>query len=544
VSAAVETVSAAVEDPDDICPDVAIIGGGPVGLALAVLLGRHGWRIDVLERRRRPFGLPRAVHLDHEAARILQAVGVMDKLEKSAEEMDAYEWRSADGRTLLRLEPDRGPALSGWPTSTMFSQPELERLLEVTLADLPTVRLRRGCEVDGLTDEGDHVVVRSSASRTAVRARQVVACDGATSTARAALAATVRDLGYSQRWLIVDVLTDERGPWRPCNVQLCDPARPTTAVSGGRHRRRWEFLCLPGERPDELERAAFAWQLLAAWGLDPSTAKIERQALYRFDARIVDGWRHGAVSLAGDAAHQMPPFAGLGLCSGLRDAANLAWKLDLVLSDRAAPELLDTYESERSPQVREEIDVSVELGRIVAVTDPLEAAARDDAMAEAARRSGPVPIPPRPPLVAGIVSADTTDGTAGRLGLQAKVAWRAQRGRFDDIVGRGWALLSPGGDPLGGVPAELADWFRSIGGLSAAVAPGAEVDDVDGRYQGWFAELGAAVALVRPDFYLFGSVSEPSGATGLLESARSALRGNPKRPGRPDGAPEHRAGDG
>src|SRR5262249_33963339 len=153
--------------------------------------------------------------------------------------------------------------------------------------------------------------------------------------------------------------------------------RPTTLVSGGPGRRRWEFMRLPGEDVDELNRVDTAWRLLAPWGVHPDNAELERHTVYRFQARWVDTWRKGRVLLAGDAAHQMPPFAGQGMCSGIRDASNLAWKLDLVLAERAPAALLDTYPSERIPHVAAVIDFSMALGKVICIADAAEAAARD-----------------------------------------------------------------------------------------------------------------------------------------------------------------------
>lgn len=476
--------------------DVAIVGAGPVGLTLAVLLGQAGWSVEVLERQPEPYGLPRAVHLDQEAARILQLAGVMEALAPLSEPMDAYEWRSADGRTLLRLEP---PACSGWPASSMFSQPDLERLLERAAGSLPTVEVRRGVEVADIDG---------------VSCRWIVGCDGADSTVRAAAGFTMTDLGYHHRWVVLDLLVQDQWPWQPMNLQICDPARPLTAVSGGPGRRRFELMCLPGEDPDELLADQGIWNLLERWGLSPANASIERRAVYAYDARLADAWRHGRVLLAGDAAHQMPPFAGQGLCSGLRDAANLAWKLDLVLSGRTDDALLDTYQSERAPQVSAEIAFSIELGALICTLDPAEAAARDDAMAAAALATGPVSIPAEPPLGPGVALA--SDVHAGELCPLGLVEHQGRRGRLDDVVGGGWLLLGAAGDPGGYLEDDAARRWKALGGRSVQVAPGAAIDDLEGCYARWFEALGAGVALVRPDFHVFGTAIRLEDAAPLI----------------------------
>ncbi len=361
--------------------DVAIVGYGPVGQTLAILLAQRGWRIGVFEKQPAPYPLPRAVHFDHEVARILQAAGLGEALPRLTEPADVYEWRNAKGETLLRIG-SREAGLSGWPEANMFSQPELERALDARARALPNVAVHRGAEVVDLEARGEsvEVTVQCDDRRREVHARAVVGCDGANSFVRGRIGARVTDLGFFFDWLIVDVVPHEPRVWDPINEQICDPARPTTVVSGGPGRRRWEFMRLPSEEVADLNNEATAWRLLEPWRLDRTNATLERHAVYTFQARWVDDWRRGRIFLAGDAAHQMPPFAGQGMCSGIRDAANLAWKLDQWLRGTADERLLDTYASERIPQVRQVIEFSIELGKVICVPDRDQAAARDEAM--------------------------------------------------------------------------------------------------------------------------------------------------------------------
>lgn len=465
--------------------DVAVVGAGPVGLVTAVLLGQAGHRVLVLDRWRQPYGLPRAVHYDDETARVLQATGVLPALLPRTEPVGVYEWRSAGGQVLLAFDRGRrGP--SGWPEGTMFSQPDLEQVLLDRIAELPLVELRRGAEVVGLDAGGAGARLRL-ASGEVLRAGWVVGADGAGSTVRSLLGLQVEDAGSSDdQWLIADLLTD----WtcEPANWQLCDPARPTTLVSSGPGRRRWEFLQLPGE--DLTDRA---WELLGPWGLTPDTAELERSAVYRFSARWAQEWQAGRVLLAGDAAHEMPPFVGQGLCAGLRDAAALAWRLDLVLRGLAGPVLMDSYGPERLAHVRALIDFAVELGKVICVTDPTEAAARDDAMTAGG------PQPPGSsvldiPLGPGLWRAG--DALAGHLGPQGVLAVDGRTGLADDLLGRGWVLLSTAGAPA--PPPGLA----GLGGAVLHLTP--EVD-VEGTYIAWLGAAGCEAVLLRPDGYVFGS---------------------------------------
>lgn len=504
--------------------DVAIVGYGPVGQALAILLAQRGWRVGVFEKQPQAYPLPRAVHFDHEVGRILQACGVADRIRGRTEPTDSYEWRNAAGATLLRF--DSGPAgLSGWPDGNMFAQPELEAILDARARSLQGVEVERGVEVVDLVEHADGVrltCVGAGAAAREVDARFVVGCDGANSFVRAKVGSTVTDLGFFFDWLIVDVLPNTPTVWQPLNIQVCDPARPTTLVSGGPGRRRWEFMRLPGEDVEELNREETAWRLLAASGVTPENARLERHTVYRFQARWVDQWRKGRVLLAGDAAHQMPPFAGQGMCSGLRDAANLAWKLDLVLRDAAPAALLDTYERERVPHVRAVIDFSMALGKVICIADPVEAAARDAMMTAALASGAQATPPPAPTIGPGVLRPD--DPHAGKLVPQGRVRTADGReGWFDDVVGGGWVLLGRDGDPLAHLDHDSATWLRELGVVAAHVGTDAPVIDLDGTYARWFEATGAAVVLQRPDFAVFGAAERAADTPSVVAALRRAL---------------------
>jgi 2-polyprenyl-6-methoxyphenol hydroxylase-like FAD-dependent oxidoreductase len=514
--------------------DVAIVGYGPVGAALAVLLAQRGWRVAVLERWQDPYPLPRAVHYDHEAGRILQSCGIGEPLAKISEPAEIYEFQNAERRPLLRFGR-RGRGLSGWPQSSMFSQPDLEALLFSRVAELPGVEVRRGVQVVSLDDDGatvtvhgEHVDVepdgngglrlRPVADAAPLRARYVVGCDGANSTVRDLIGVPMADRAFFYDWLIVDVIFAEPRMFDPLNVQICDPARPTTCVSGGPGRRRWEFMALPGETIDSLNDEATAWQLLEPWGATPDNARLERHAVYRFQARWVDEWRRGRVLLAGDAAHQTPPFAGQGLCSGLRDAANLAWKLDLVLSGASPDALLDAYGPERAPNMQAVVELAIEMGRMVCACNPEEVRARDE-MFLTSYDGSITDIPPFPGVSAGVVRAGSPK--AGELFVQADIERDGVRTRFDDAVGAGWRLVTNGPVAL---DRDLADWFASIGGVVVTVGGPAGVHDVGGDYGRWFAEHSVVAALQRPDFVLFGTAEYEAGTAELVGALRVSLQ--------------------
>lgn len=249
------------------------------------------------------------------------------------------------------------------------------------------------------------------------------------------------------------------------------------------------------------------WRFLAQWGLTSETATIIRRTVYTFRSLLSDSWRRGRALLIGDAAHLMPPFMGQGMCSGIRDSANLAWKLDLVLSGRAEASLLDTYTVERRPHVQQVIEASMGLGQVVCISDPTAAAARDEAF-----KTGQVPPPPPFPwLTDGVLqrgnNGQPTDA-AGKLSVQPRVHYRGRTGLFDDLIGSGWVLMTR--VPLAKLAltdAHVAG-FEVLGGrivhVTRASVPGAVID-MDAQATRWFDELGADVVLVRPDFYVFGA---------------------------------------
>ncbi len=497
--------------------DVAIVGLGPVGAVLAILLGQMGRRVAVVERWPQPYGLPRAVHFDHEVARILQGCGLGAQLGAISEPADVYEWRNAQGETLLRFLSD-GHGRSGWPKSSMFNQPALESMLEGRAGQLDSVEIRRGIEITALDQTCDGATLSGadeSGAEVDIDAAFVVGCDGAGSTIRDLLGIPMHDRGYFHDWLVVDVVPNEARAFDPMNVQICDPARPTTAVSGGPGRRRWEFMRLPHERLEDLEDERTTWALLEPWGIAPDNATIERRAVYTFQARWAERWRERRVLLTGDAAHQMPPFAGQGMCAGIRDAANLAWKLDLVLDGHADTTLLDTYQVERLPHVQTAIDFSMELGKVICIPDPGEAAARDAAMIGTAASV----VPDIGGLHTGLIHA--TAPHAGALFPQGRTKDAAGcPARFDDVVAPGWLLVTPHERLV--LDDDLLGWFGTIGGRVVTIDAG-DLVDLDGTYRDWFAAHDALAALQRPDFHVYGTAGDHDGATELLSSLRSAL---------------------
>jgi len=516
--------------------DVAIVGYGPVGQALAAMLARAGHRVDVFERFTDIYRLPRAVHLDHEIMRLLQSLGLADGLADEMIPVDDYQWFGADGKPLLRFDR-KGIASSGWEASYMFFQPELEGALERAGCAEPTVTVHRGWFADAFadSDNGAELTVRRvddgfgglslSGDRRVVRARWLVGADGANSVVRDASGITRRDLGFQERWLVVDAEPADMGVLAhlPIACQWCDPARPTTQMQSGPRHRRWEFMLLPHEQRSDFEDTDRVWSLLAPW-YTPQDGPLTRSTVYEFRSMLANEMRKGHVLLVGDSAHLTPPFLGQGLCSGLRDAANLAWKLDLVLRGVTSKQLLDTIDPERQPHNEAVIRLAIELGKVLCELDP-RAAAERDAMLRAAAPPPPLALPP---LTGGLLhrrSDGGLDPLAGALSVQGVVARAGREGRFDDVVGGGVQLIVADGDPLDGVDtgtrALLDTLDASIASLSSDAPYG--VEDRDGRLTDWLAGHGAHAVLVRPDFYVFGSAASAEAIAHLLDDLRTQL---------------------
>lgn len=367
---------------------------------------------------------------------------------------------------------------------------------------------------------GDTPLMRDGVRRH-LQAAYLIGCDGANSFVRSRMGTSMTDLGFHYDWLVVDVIPRDRDRvWSPRNLQACDPARPSTVVSGGPGRRRWEFMRLPGESMAELNRPETAWKFLEPWDMHPGNATLERHTVYTFQARWADSWRAGRLLLAGDAAHQMPPFAGQGMCSGIRDLANLTWKLDLVMSGRAGADLLDTYTVERSQHLQHAIRASMYLGRIICEPDPVAAEERDARLL--AEQSDPDAFVPHRPLTVGLLACDATGapvGPAGELGPQGRVRHRIRTGLFDQAVGTGFTLLATR-DSREVLDEDALAWCERIGirllrvtDDQAAHGP-ADVIDVDGTYLRYLARTGRQALLLRPDHYVFG------GAVGMADVPR------------------------
>lgn len=466
--------------------DVLIAGGGPTGVTLAVLLAKRGVKVIVAEKEGAIYHLPRAAHIDHEGMRILQEAGAADAVMATCRRASRYEFRNARGEVLLCFEGSDRIGPGGWPGANMIHQPSVEQALRTSLAACPQAELHGNWEVGAFAEDAEGVTaeIATPAGPRTIRTRWLIGADGARSPVRKALGIVFDDLDFEEPWLVVDMLVDDPSRLPTANLQICDPKRPTTCVLMGEGRHRWEFMILPGETPEQVSDDAFIARLMKSWNVE-GAVRLERKAVYTFRARIAREWRKGRVCLAGDAAHQTPPFAGQGMCSGLRDAANLAWKLAAVIRDGAPESLLDSYQPEREPNLRATIAMAIMMGKMVCTTSRWGAFVRDTKM-RIGRALGKLPSgpPDYPPISAGAILA----GSAG-AGSYFPQAIAETGEKLDDVVGDKVMLIAR--DALAG---SLNPFAPKLGG--------------------WLDQHGAEAVLVRPDRFVFG--------TGNPEVLRSA----------------------
>jgi 3-(3-hydroxy-phenyl)propionate hydroxylase len=353
--------------------DVAIVGFGPTGATLANLLGLQGMKVAVVEREATPPPLPRAVHFDGEVMRIFETAGLAQEILPLTRPSGGMRYVNTAGHVMIERQPAVGSGPHGWANNYLFHHPDLEAVLRGGVKRFPGVQVFLGEEVVSVAQDSLQTARRS------IGARHIVGCDGARSIVRQAIGSEHDDLGLHQPWLVVDVLLQREVDLPLQTVQFCDPARPITFVKVTGKRRRWEIMLMPGDAAESMAQPDTVWRLLAPW-IRPGDAILERAAVYTFHSLIARKWRDRRLFIAGDAAHQTPPFLGQGMCAGIRDAANLAWKLAAEThfgSAHLGPALLDTYQSEREPHVRIYIEEALRLGAIIQTTDPKVAAERD-----------------------------------------------------------------------------------------------------------------------------------------------------------------------
>lgn len=492
--------------------DVAVVGAGPIGLMLANLLGTAGVNVVVLEKNDGLVGLPRAIAYDPETLRLFAQVGLFDRIVDGLVQDPQVVYLNARGVKLMEITPPR--SAYGYSQLGTFYQPHFEKVLFDGLARFESVRaLFNHCVASISQDQhGVDIQVETQAGRQSLRAKFLVGCDGGNSSTRGWIGSRLVGSTYAECWLVIDGRMDNHGV---DNITFfCDPRRPTVRLPAVGSRVRWEFMQLAGEKPDELVSDDSVRRLLAPF-VDLSAVEIERRVVYTFHARVADKWRNGRVLLAGDAAHLMPPFAGQGMNGGMKDVANLAWKLAAVVAGSAGDEILDTYEIERAHSVRAMVNLSRRLGAVIMPTNRMIAAARDAAFAllnlsagfrSFIRRGGMLPLPH---ISRSALTAAWRDPVVGQMLPQPEVTAAGDRRPLDLCIGQHqWLALGVGIDPR----AELSSRDRAIlDGLGArylainsvaATVPTQPLQCQDKAFLAWAKSHRLRGLLVRPDRFV------------------------------------------
>ncbi|WP_430415345.1 bifunctional 3-(3-hydroxy-phenyl)propionate/3-hydroxycinnamic acid hydroxylase [Parasphingorhabdus sp.] len=491
--------------------DVLIAGGGPTGVTLGLLLAQYGVSVIIAEKEANIFPLPRAAHIDHEVMRILQGIGVADAVMATCRQSSSYDFLNAAGDVLLRFDGLNEIGSGGWPKGNFIHQPSVEAALRHKLAQTAGIELRSQWEVTHIEDHDNGISVQclTPDGQGKIAARYLVGADGARSPVRQKLGVEFEDLNFDEPWLVVDAIVHDFERLPKVNLQICNPERPTTCVLMGEGRHRWEFMIKPGETAEQVADEAFIEKLLEPWDVKGAIT-IERKAVYRFNARVAEVWRKGHILLAGDAAHQTPPFAGQGMCAGMRDAANLGWKLATVIMNGGPDSLLDSYQREREPHVRATIGMAMMMGQTVCITDPQAAAMRDQQMLET-RAAGMSPDSglDYPPIADGLI----LKGSPGAGSYFPQPTF--DREKLDDLLGAATCLISrmPFSSATANPELHVVDLTDS------AIKPfAASISD-------WLDAHQSDAAIVRPDRYVFG-LGEPGD---LVESFNQITREAPAR---------------
>ena len=448
--------------------DVVIVGYGPVGATLANLLVQQGLSVAILERESGVYHLARAGHFDAEVMRVFQSIGVADEVEAQSGITLGMRWLDADGALLMewRRGGDKGPF--GWVSDYMFHQPDLERTLRAKLSSSTRAKSFLLHDVYDIDEQPGHVVVRAEdmahARLVEIRGRYVVGCDGARSLVRRCIGSEHEDLGFKQRWLVVDVLESRDLGLERVSMQHCNPERPMYASSTANGRLRWEIMVKPEDDMTQIVREKSVWDFIenSVRPISREDGEITRSVVYTFESLIAKRWRNGRLLIAGDSAHRTPPFLGQGMCAGIRDAANLAWKLAAVCQGRAQETLLDTYEPERIPHVR--------------------------AFIQGAAKA---------------VATVAAEGSLGRQVVQPRIDGRL----MDDKIGQSFAVISTKAFAHG--HAEVYQRVQSLTQLKWVVLPD--------EHAGLLESYEAPAIFVRPDRYVHAAIADGSELQAIID---------------------------
>ena len=523
---------------------VAIVGAGPVGLAIANYLGQMGVSVLLIEKLESLIDYPRAIGIDDESLRAMQAVGLVDKVLPHTTPWHAMRFMTPKGRCFADIQPMTDEF--GWSRRNAFIQPQVDGVLYAGLSRFPNVRCLFSREVEAFSQNGDNVTLNlkgSAGEHETVRADWLVACDGGASLIRRTLNIPFEGKTASNQWIVIDIAND---PLATPHVYLCcDPVRPYVSAALPHGVRRFEFMVMPGETEAQLSEPHKMRQLLSKVLPDPDNVEPIRQRVYTHNARIAERFRVDRVLLAGDAAHIMPVWQGQGYNSGMRDAFNLAWKLALVVNGKAGEALLDSYQQERRDHAKAMIDLSVTAGNVLAPPKRWHGAVRDGVswllnyLPPVKRYFLEMRFKPMPQYREGalLVEGEGKTSPVGKMFIQPKVTLEdGQVTLLDEVIGANFAIIAWGCNPLWGLNDEQIARWRAVGVRFIQVVPEVQIhcdqDNVPGvirlgdtqnRLKSWFAQHDTAIAVVRPDRFV-ATVAIPQTLSKKLDALASKMR--------------------
>ena len=502
---------------------VAIAGAGPVGLTIANYLGQMGVSVVLIEKLESLIDYPRAIGIDDEALRAMQAVGLVDNVLPHTTPWHAMRFLTPKGRCFADIQPMTDEF--GWSRRNAFIQPQVDAVLYDGLSRFPPVRCLFSREVEAFSQNSDGVTLNvkgSGGERETVRADWLVACDGGASFIRRTLNIPFEGKTAPNQWIVIDIAND---PLATPHVYLCcDPVRPYVSAALPHGVRRFEFMVMPGETEAQLSEPHKMRQLLSKVLPDPDNVELIRQRVYTHNARIAERFRVDRVLLAGDAAHIMPVWQGQGYNSGMRDAFNLAWKLALVVNGKAGEALLDSYQQERRDHAKAMIDLSVTAGNVLAPPKRWHGAVRDgiswllNYLPPVKRYFLEMRFKPMQQYRDGALLAEGEGKTSpvGKMFIQPKVTLETgQVTLLDEVIGARFAIIAWGCNPRWGLNDEQIARWRAVGVQFIQVVPEVQihcdqdnvpgvirVGDTQNRLKNWFAQHDTAIAVVRPDRFV------------------------------------------
>jgi 3-(3-hydroxy-phenyl)propionate hydroxylase len=487
--------------------DVVIAGYGPTGAVAASLLGAYGVKVLVLEPKHEIYDIPRAVHFDGEVMRIFQSMGLAEQVASMSATGGRVSFVNGRNWTLMTADLSDLPRPHGWAPANFFNQPRLEEHLRLHAAQFSSIEVRLGWELVSLSQNAASVelVTRriSDDATETVPCRYLLGCDGASSRTRGETSVAVEDLHCDDPWLVCDLILEEGTKFKQGAFQFCDPARPGTLVTCEDTHIRWAFMLRPGDDPAALEDPAATRAMMAphmhrlAPGLSAEDGELIRSKVYSFHALVAESFQDGRVFLLGDAAHQMPPFLGQGMCAGIRDAYNLCWKLRGVIQGRYTPKILESYSSERRPHVHEIVTQAVKIGAVIQTTNPWRAFMRDCLLLVA--RSFPVLAPPMKlaptwGLGPGLFADNAEQPIHRRVRnpiLQSTVDTGVDDPtRFDELLGDGFTLLGLGVDPEQMLTDDCTSMRETLQLDTIHVGGQSKLQSVEQAFNGWLKDGG------------------------------------------------------